>query len=267
MLLKSSELADYIKAQQVQAVRSLQHTGIKPKLAIVQAGTMVVSDTYVRLKQAYGQDIGVEVERYDTDTSNLVDTIQRLNGTDSIHGIIVQLPLPESIDTGEVLNRIDSVKDVDGLGAESAFDPATPTAILWLLSEGNVELDSKTIGVIGHGRLVGAPLVRILKASGHEPLIADKETGDVAELMRECDVVITATGRPGLITPDMVHSGQVIIDAGTSSEDGSLVGDVDSSLYERSDLKISPVPGGVGPLTVAALFANVIEAFKRQGRG
>lgn len=264
MLLNGSELAGYIKAQQAQAVRSLQHTGRVPRLAIIACGMDTPSRKYVELKQRYGDDIGVSVEVLSSTPDELEKTIEQVNTDALIHGAILQLPVPKGVDVDRILNQIKPEKDVDGLGKSAQFVAATPTAILWLLSAYNVELLGQQVGVIGQGRLVGSPLIRILEASGVAPMVVDKEQGSLSELMATCTVVITATGQPGLITPDLVRAGQVIIDAGTASEGGSLVGDVDPKLYEREDIKVSPVPGGVGPLTVCALFANMIEAFKRQ---
>ncbi len=262
MLLKGSEIAGYIKVAQAQTVRSFQYTGKQPQLAIINCGDRVVSSKYIELKQQYGEDIGVGVSKYDVEPNDLIKQIEKLNKDPETHGIIVQLPLLEGIDTDKILDSIDPQKDVDGLGDNSVFDPATPTAILWLLAGYNIDLEGKEIGVVGLGRLVGASLVKLLESSGHKPIVCDEDSGNLEELMETCDIVITATGQPKLITNKLIRPNQVIIDAGTSNDNGSLVGDVDPSTYERNDIKISPVPGGVGPLTVCALFANVVEAFK-----
>ena len=264
MQLRGDELAGFIKEQQARMVRSLQYTGKKPKLAVVVNNKEVVSSKYISFKGKYGEDIGVSVERHDVDSENLTSVVARLNEDEAVHGVIVQLPLADDADTEVVLNSVAPGKDVDGLGEGAEFTPATPTAILWLLSGHGIELSGKNVGVIGRGRLVGAPLLKMLEESGHNPKWCDKEEGSIEQVMAESDIVISATGSPGLITEDMVLPGQVIIDAGTTSSGGSLIGDVESSLYDRDDIKVSPVPGGVGPLTVCALFGNLIEAFKRQ---
>lgn len=142
----------------------------------------------------------------------------------------------------------------------SWFDPATPMAILWLLSGYNVELAGKHILLIGRGKLVGAPLERMLRNSGHEVFVADRGTPDLKAESLKADVIITAAGSPAILFPDMVKQGAVVVDAGVASEDGKTVGDVAPELYNRDDLTITPAKGGVGPLTVCALFDNVIRA-------
>ncbi|MEX0934418.1 MAG: bifunctional 5,10-methylenetetrahydrofolate dehydrogenase/5,10-methenyltetrahydrofolate cyclohydrolase [Candidatus Saccharimonadales bacterium] len=267
MLLKGSELSGYIKAQQAQMVRSFSYSGKKPQLDIISVNTEVVSSKYIELKQQYGEDIGVVVNHHKVEANNLVDTISGLNNNPDSHGIIVQLPLPEDIKTNDINNILDNIdprKDVDSLGSSSVFDPATPTAILWLLAGYDIDLNDKRIGVVGQGRLVGKPLTKILTQSGYQPMICDEDSSNLEELMEQSDIVITATGQPGLITSELVKKGQIIIDAGTADDNGSLVGDVEESVYSREDIKVSPVPGGVGPLTVAALFANVVAAFRNQ---
>lgn len=277
MLLDGRELAEFIKERQAQSVRSFQHLKSRPHLAIVQCSdntvssnkevvsstsSSLVSSKYVKIKQDYGSDVGVDVSLHRPATEELIDLIQRLNEDDSIHGIIVQLPLPKDLDTDAVLNQVDPGKDVDGLGADSLFDPPTPTAILWLLSCYDVELKGKRVAVVGQGRLVGTPLTHILQKSGVEVRTCDENTRNLAAETLKADVIITATGQPGLITGDMVKPGSYIIDGGTSDVSGGLTGDVSKDIYARKDLKISPVPGGVGPLTVCALFENLLAAFR-----
>lgn len=259
MLLNGQDLADYIKERQVHAVRG---ASITPVLAAVISGGHKPSEKYVALKQSYGEDIGIEVQvhRAEANQQDILQKIKQLNEDDDVHGIIVQLPLPEGFDTDVILNAIAPEKDVDGLGAASAFDAAAPMAILWLLGGYAVELKGKEILVIGQGRLVGAPLTAILKDSGYSVDTADESTTDLKQKALAADIIITATGSPGLIRKDMVKKGGVVIDAGTAEAGGKLVGDADPALYDEPDIKISPVPGGVGPLTVAVLFEHVIRA-------
>jgi methylenetetrahydrofolate dehydrogenase (NADP+) / methenyltetrahydrofolate cyclohydrolase len=177
-----------------------------------------------------------------------------------VHGIIVQLPLQDPSRTDEIVNLVAPSKDVDALRKESQFEPATPMAILWLLSGYNIDLMGKKILLIGRGKLVGAPLEKILKDSDHDVSIVDREVADMADRAKQADVIITATGSPALLYPDMIKSGAVVIDAGVASEEGKTVGDLAPEVYERDDLTITPRKGGVGPLTVCALFENVIRA-------
>jgi methylenetetrahydrofolate dehydrogenase (NADP+)/methenyltetrahydrofolate cyclohydrolase len=188
-----------------------------------------------------------------------------LNSDKSVHGIIVQLPLEDPSKTDEIINLVAPSKDVDALGTKSSFEPATPMAILWLLSGYNIELGmGKKILLIGRGKLVGAPLEKILKMSGYQVEVIDREIPDLAAKTKAADIIITATGSPALLYPDMIKRGAVVVDAGVASEEGKTVGDLAPDVYERNDLTITPEKGGVGPLTVCALFENVIRAAQQQ---
>jgi methylenetetrahydrofolate dehydrogenase (NADP+) / methenyltetrahydrofolate cyclohydrolase len=260
-LLNGSELAGFIKQRQGHEVRSLtQAHGIVPKLAIVQVKDDPVINTYVRLKKRYGDDIGVAVESYHPTQSDVAAVIEGLNKDPEVHGIIVQLPLSDPSETDTIVNMVSPDKDVDALGKAPHFEPATPMAILWLLAGYNVDLRGKKVLLIGKGKLVGAPLEKILKNSEVDVVVADRSTEDLQQETLGADVIITATGSPAILYPDMIKQGAVVVDAGVASEDGKTVGDVAPELYERNDLTITPEKGGVGPLTVCALFENVIRA-------
>jgi methylenetetrahydrofolate dehydrogenase (NADP+)/methenyltetrahydrofolate cyclohydrolase len=262
-LLNGRELAGFIKERQAHQVRALiQAWHVTPKLAIIVTVDHPAIDTYIRMKEQYGTDIDVAVEVYRIEQKEVAETIKRLNADDTVHGIIVQLPLADPDQTEEIVNFVDSNKDVDALGKQAAFDPATPMAILWLLAGYNIDLQhGKHVVLIGRGRLVGAPLERELLASGVNVTVADRDTTNMRELCLEADVIITATGSPGVLTSDMIKQGAVVVDAGTAGEQGKVTGDLDPSIYEqRDDLTITPQKGGVGPLTVCALFENVIRS-------
>lgn len=262
--LNGSELAGFIKERQAYQVRGLiQAHHVMPKLAIVQTVHMPIIDTYVNLKKKYGADIRVEVDSYVIDQQEALRTIKALNNDPTVHGIIIQLPVAEPSQTEELVNAVDPVKDVDGLGKESNFDPATPTAVNWLLAGYNVELRDKKIVIVGRGRLVGEPLSRMFRDSGLSVEVADKHTEDLKALTRTADVLITATGQPGLIKSDMIQPGAVVVDAGVATDAGKLVGDLAADVHDRADLSITPPKGGVGPLTVCALFENVIQAARQ----
>jgi methylenetetrahydrofolate dehydrogenase (NADP+) / methenyltetrahydrofolate cyclohydrolase len=264
-LLNGSDLSGYIKERQAQAVRRLVGTrGITPKLAIVQCLDDPVINTYVRLKKEYGADIGVEVEPSFVDQADIATHLEKLNTDLSIHGIIVQLPLPDPLQTEAVVNMVLPQKDVDALGTKASYDPATPTAILWLLNGYNIDLASKKIVLVGRGKLVGAPLEKMLLASEYEVEVVDRSTENLAEAIKNADVVITATGSPAVVTADMLKLGAVVVDAGVASESGKTVGDLGEDVYSRDDLTLTPQKGGVGPLTVCALFENVIRAANEQ---
>lgn len=262
--LNGSELAGYIKERQAKQVRALRQAHhIFPKLAIVQTIDDPVIDMYVRLKRRYGEDILVDVELHKIDQSKALETIKKMNADETVHGIIVQLPLAEPSQTDELVDAVEPAKDVDALGKDATLDPATPMAINWLLTGYGIELSQKKIVVVGNGRLVGAPLAEMWRNSGYDVTVADISTENIPELVRSSDVVVSAAGSPGLITSDMLRPDTVVVDAATSSEDGKIVGDVASEVRERHDLAITPEKGGVGPLTVTALFDNVIRAAQK----
>lgn len=278
-ILNGAELAGYIKENQAHQVRSLQAKGIQPRLVIIRDNDQPVIAKYVNLKQRYGSDIGVIVEDWLVD--NVPEAIRRANKDKDVHGIIVQLPLKDISLTDSVVEKISSEKDVDGLATDihlvnnakndyssgdilseekkPCFESATATAINWLIAGYDIKMDGRKIAIVGHGRLVGTPLERMWKDSGYDVHIFDKGD-DLAEL-RDFDIIVSATGVPHLIKDEMVRPGAVVVDAGTASEGGVLVGDIEDAVRERNDLTaITPKVGGVGPLTVAALFEHVLRS-------
>ncbi len=259
-VLNGSDLAGFIKERQAQQVRGLrQAQDIFPKLAIIVTIDHPAIDVYVRMKQRYGADVLVDVEVHRVDQEAVPALIKQLNADDAVHGIIVQLPLKNPDATDMIVNLVAPGKDVDALGKDAALDPATPMAILWLLAGYNVTLTGKEIVLVGRGKLVGAPLEQMLLASGQNVRVLDSDD-DIAAGLKTADIIVTATGVPSLITADMIKQGAVVVDAGTASEQGKIVGDLASDVYERDDLTITPTKGGVGPLTICALFDNVIRA-------
>lgn len=259
-ILNGQEIAGFIKERHAHQVRSLVADKIYPKLAIIQTKDDPVINTYVRLKKEYGSDIGVEVEEHITLQSEVPRILNKLSIDESVHGIIIQLPLAEPSETDEIVNLVNPKKDVDGLGDKSLFEPATPMAILWLLNGYNIELRGKNILLVGKGKLVGAPLEKMLKKSELNVSVIDQEIGDIKDRALKADIIITATGSPAILYPDMIKTGAVVVDAGVASESGKTVGDLAPEVYERDDLTLTPPKGGVGPLTVCALFENVIRS-------
>jgi methylenetetrahydrofolate dehydrogenase (NADP+)/methenyltetrahydrofolate cyclohydrolase len=260
-LLNGKELAGYIQQRQMREVRELKQAHhINPKLAIVVTVDDPVINVYIRLKKNYGAELDVEVDIHRVDQSEIRELLNALSNDSTVHGIIVQLPLENPDQTSEIVEMIAAEKDVDGLGSKAILDPATPMAILWLLAGYNVDLNGKSVLLIGRGKLVGAPLERMLLDSGVNVSVVDKNTPDVKAESLLADVIITATGHPAVLKSDMIKEGAVVVDAGVASEGGKTVGDVDPVVYERNDLTITPIKGGVGPLTVCALFENVVRA-------
>ena len=270
-ILDGRELSGFIKERQAKQVSALKSQGVKPCLLILRDSDNPVIVKYVELKKQYGEDIGVEViDGFypEASTEELIEVIKKNNQDVSVHGMIVQLPLLEDKNTEEVVNVISPEKDVDGLSNyegredERVFDSATATAINWLLAGHNIDLASKKIAIVGRGKLVGAPLIRMFSNSGYDLEVFHR--GSDFSKLSDFDVIITATGNPGLISSEMVKPGAVVVDAGTASEGGHLVGDINEEIRERSDLEaITPKVGGVGPLTVTVLFEDVLKAAEK----
>lgn len=259
--LNGSELAGFIKQRQAHQVRALrQAQGVEPKLAIVVTVDNPVIETYMRLKKRYGSDILIDVDIHRLKQVEVKPTLNMLSKDNTVHGIIVQLPLEDPTQTEATVNLVAPGKDVDALGKKARFEPATPMAIMWLLAGHNVDLAGKRVLLVGRGKLVGAPLEAILKSSDIDVHVADRDTADLKREALEADVIVTATGRPAILSADMIKPGAVVVDAGVASESGKTVGDLAPEVYERDDLTITPKRGGVGPLTVCALFENVIRA-------
>ena len=257
-ILNGRELADFIKVRQAKQVRALRQAHkVIPKLAIIQTTDNPVIDSYVALKRAYGADILIEVEVYKIDQASAEGVIDRLNDDPSVHGMIIQLPLADPAQTDTLVSCVAPAKDVDGLGANAILDCATPLAIDWLVTGYGIDLAGKNIAIVGNGRLVGAPLARRWQSSGYTVTVIDQ--GDETQL-DTYDVIVTATGVPGRVQSRDVKPGAVVIDAGTAAEHGKIVGDVAADVRARDDISLTPEKGGVGPLTVAALFDNVIRA-------
>lgn len=263
-ILNGLELAAFIKERQAHVVRALHQSGhVQPKLAIVVTIDHPVINVYMRMKKKYGADLMVDVDIHQVKQADAPTLLEQLNADPAVHGIIIQLPLEKPEETDKIVNLVAPEKDVDALGAHAKFDPATPMAILWLLAGYNVDLQGKKVLLVGRGKLVGAPLERMLKASGIDARVADRSTKDLKAEALEADVIITATGSPAILYPDMIKQGAVVVDAGVAGEEGKTVGDLAPEVYERDDISVTPTKGGVGPLTVCALFENVILAARR----
>ncbi len=252
-LLDGADLAGFIQTRHAQIVDSLDR---RPRLAILYCGDQAATERYIRAKQIYGEAIGVEVVSEKVEPDVLIKKIMQLNADTEVTGIIVQLPLPSQTLTAEMLKTIDPAKDVDGLTERSPFEAATPKGILWLLAGYNIDLNGKIV-IVGQGRLIGKPLAGSLEASGRDVVRCDESTPDLAQVVNSSDIIISATGKPKLITSAMAKQGAVVVDA------GSPASEVDDDLRSRSDLTITPNPGGVGPMTVAALFDNLLIAAQK----
>lgn len=260
-MLNGRELADFIKSRQLRQVRNLrQEHRIIPKLCIIESEhASPVIETYVRMKQRYADDVLIEVEIVKCPARVMPEKIKAANADESVHGIIVQLPIDDEAVTDEVVNGIAATKDVDGLSREAKFTSATAEAIDWLLVGYNIELVGKQIALLGRGRLVGAPLEKMWRERGLNVRSFSKSDIDHGYISTS-DVVVTATGAPGALKTAMLKPRAIVVDAGTASEEGVIIGDIDNDVRDRDDLTITPEKGGVGPLTVAVMFDHVIQA-------
>jgi methylenetetrahydrofolate dehydrogenase (NADP+)/methenyltetrahydrofolate cyclohydrolase len=225
---------------------------VRPRLAIVHLSPDRAADIYVGLKQRFGESIGVAVEVLRPATGELEAVIARLNTDPGIHGIIIQLPLPQDVSTLALLAQVDPVKDVDGLNPDSSFVTAGPRGIMELLAAYRVELSGARVALLGTGQLMGRRLQQLLVAAGAQVEAFNLERPPDPTVLRRSGIIIGATGQRFLITSRDVAAGSVVIDATGV--------DTDPALQRRDDIRITPTTGGVGPMTVAALFENLLEA-------
>jgi methylenetetrahydrofolate dehydrogenase (NADP+)/methenyltetrahydrofolate cyclohydrolase len=250
--------------------------GVRPGLATVLVGDDPASHVYVRMKREDGAQVGIDSYHHepggDVSAEDLATLLASLNADERIHGILLQLPLPDHLDDAAMTALIDPAKDVDGLhpmnagllvlGRESLV-PATPRGVMELLRHAGVELEGARAVVIGRSQLVGKPLAALLLAANATVTQCHSRTRDLAAVCREADVLVAAVGSPQLVTADMVGHGAVVIDVGTNRTDDGLVGDVDFEAVREKARAITPVPGGVGPMTRAMLLSNVVKAARR----
>lgn len=260
MILDGNKIRDKRKELLKQKVLELSNT---PKLAIIQIGDRPDSNSYIKRKIDFGAEIGVKVELFKFEENfgqdNLINEIEKLNQDESVNGMILQLPLPESYDANLITSKISLEKDVDGLNPSSKFLSATARGIFTLLEEYEINISGQKALVIGQSDLVGKPVAKKFSELGATVDTADINTQNLQEKTLDADIIVVAVGSPKLITKDFVKEGQVIIDVGINFVDGKLCGDVDFNEVEPIVHAISPVPGGVGPMTVLSLFENLIS--------
>jgi methylenetetrahydrofolate dehydrogenase (NADP+)/methenyltetrahydrofolate cyclohydrolase len=276
-LLDGAAIAQQVYSQLEQRVRTLHGRGVRPGLAVILIGDNPASNIYIRNKVQTCAKAGVysEVHRFGADCSEgeVLDMLLRLNADPNIHGILVQLPLPAHLDTERVLQSIAPGKDVDGfnwtnLGAMVAghtrLAPCTPLGVITLLKHAGIEIEGRNAVVVGRSTIVGKPLALMLISGGATVTVCNSKTRDLRQHTSLAEILVVATGNPGLITGDMIKPGAVVIDVGINRlPDGRLVGDVDFESVKVTASYITPVPGGVGPMTVAMLIANTVAAAER----
>lgn len=272
--LISQKTKDEVRAKALE----LSAKGVKPGLAVILVGDDKASQTYVASKEkaSIACEIASFIYRLSTDTNEetLINLIKDLNSNDQIDGILVQLPLPRHIDENAVLKAIDPRKDVDGFSAVNVgnlvsgldgFVPCTPLGIMRLFAEYGVDLVGKNALVIGRSNIVGKPMANLLLNASATVTIAHSKTKNLAEISRAADIIVVAIGRPNFLRADMVKDGAVVIDVGINRlEDGRLVGDVNFDEVAPKCELITPVPGGVGPMTIAMLLSNTIKSAQKR---
>jgi methylenetetrahydrofolate dehydrogenase (NADP+)/methenyltetrahydrofolate cyclohydrolase len=281
-LIKGMPIANKIREEIVARVEELKSKGITPKLAVIMVGDDEASVVYARSKEMVGAKLGIEVELTvkpaNTSEKNVLALIDQLNMDKNIHGILVELPLPKHIGKETVMTRLDPKKDVDGvhpvnrgylLGGQEdlALIPATPLACVELLARAGVDLTGKRVALVGRGDTVGRPLASLLIKRNATITVCHTRTVDIPSITRSSEIVVVAAGRAGLVTGDMLSTGQVVIDAGINAKDGGgIIGDVDFEAAEKIVKAITPVPGGVGSLTSTIIMNNLIKAVVLQGK-
>jgi len=273
-LIDGKAVAAALRASLAPRVAALAARGVRPGLAAVLAGDDPASRIYVRNKMRACTETGLhsEVHEFPADVSEaaLLDRIARLNADSRVHGIIVQLPLPPSLESARALAAVSPAKDVDGFHAENlgalvqgrpGFVPGTPAGVMRLLEHAGVPLAGRRAVVIGRSAIVGKPMALLLLQRDATVTICHSKSADLAALAREADVLVAAAGRPKLVTASMVKAGACVIDVGINRRaDGRIEGDVDFDAVKEVAGWITPVPGGVGPMTVAMLIANTVQA-------
>ena len=273
-ILDGKAVALAVRKEWKQRVIQLKQRGLIPGLAVIIVGNNPASRVYVRNKIKACHEVGLHSELFelpeDTSEAHLLSTIESLNQNTSIHGILVQLPLPPHIDVNKVLETIDVDKDVDGfhlynLGALMAgntiFPPCTPYGVQCLLEYTKIPIEGQNAVIVGRSNIVGKPMALMLLQKNATVCICTSKTRDLKQFTSLADILVVATGKPNLITADMVKPGAVVIDVGINRlADGSLVGDVDFNGVKEVAGYITPVPGGVGPMTITMLVANTVIA-------
>ena len=278
VIIDGKELAKKIRANLKIECDELKNKKINPKLAVIMLGDDPASKVYVRNKSKACEDVGIEYKEYllntNTTQKELIKLIEELNQDKTINGILLQSPIPANLDINEAFRTISPQKDVDGFNPvnvgklvlnQDTFVSCTPYGIMKMFEEYNIDLNGKNVVILGRSNIVGKPLMNCCLNKNATVTICHSKTQNLAEKAREADILISAIGKAQFVTADMVKENAVIIDVGINRlENGKITGDVDFENVKEKASYITPVPGGVGPMTIAMLMNNVIKAAKRQ---
>jgi len=276
LIIDGKATAAALRAEIAAEVNKLKERGITPGLAVILVGDDPASQTYVRNKQKACAEVGFYGEQInlpaDTTQEQLLAVVEELNNREDIHGILCQLPLPRGLDDSAVIAAIDPQKDVDAFHAENVghimigdqhFLPCTPAGVMELIHRSDITVEGKHCVVIGRSNIVGKPMAMLLLQENGTVTICHSRTRDLAAVCRQADILVAAVGRAKFVTADMVKPGATVIDVGINrDENGKLCGDVDYAAVEPIAGAITPVPGGVGPMTIAMLMKNTLTAAK-----
>jgi methylenetetrahydrofolate dehydrogenase (NADP+)/methenyltetrahydrofolate cyclohydrolase len=274
IILDGKALSQKIKNDLKQQAQSLKEKGVVPRLAVVIVGNDSASRIYVNAKKKACEEIGIISEEYaiaeNTTEQQLLELVEKLNNNEEVNGILVQLPLPGHINENAVINAISPDKDVDAFHPVNVgkimignydFLPCTPAAIMELISQSGIDTEGKECVVIGRSNIVGKPVAMLLLHSHGTVTICHSRTKNLAQVIKRADIVVAAVGRAEMITGDMIKDGAVVIDVGINRQEGKkIVGDVHFESCEKKAYAITPVPGGVGPMTIAMLMKNTIKS-------
>lgn len=278
IIIDGKELAKKIRANLKIECEELNKKGIKSKLAVIMVGEDPASKVYVRNKSRACEDVGIEYEEYLLDDKisqkDLIELIEKLNQDKTINGILLQSPIPASLDINEAFRTIIPEKDVDGFNPinvgklvlnQDTFVSCTPYGIMKMFEEYNIDLTGKNVVILGRSNIVGKPLIHCCLNKNATVTTCHSKTQNIKEITKNADIVISAIGKANFVTEDMVKENCIVIDVGINRlENGKITGDVDFEMVKEKASYITPVPGGVGPMTIAMLMNNVIKATRRQ---
>lgn len=277
-ILDGKKLAKEIRENLKKEVEVLKEKNIIPHFAVIMVGDNDASKVYVKNKSKACDEIGIEFKEYllpkETTQEELISLIKKLNEDKATNGILLQSPIPEPLNIQEAFNTIAPEKDVDGFNSynvgnlcigQDGFVPCTPLGIMRILEKYKIEIDGKKVAIIGRSNIVGKPMAQCMLAKNATVTICHSKTKELKKELQDADIIVAAVGRRNIVTNDLVKDGAVIIDVGMNRNDeGKLCGDVDFENVKEKASYITPVPGGVGPMTIAMLMENVVKAAKKQ---
>ena len=278
IIIDGKELAKKIRANLKIECEELKNKQINPKLAVIMVGDDPASKVYVRNKSKVCEDVGIEYKEYllssNTKQKELIELIEKLNQDKTINGILLQSPIPANLDINEAFRTISPQKDVDGFNPvnvgklvlnQDTFVSCTPYGIMKMFEKYNIDLTGKNVVILGRSNIVGKPLMHCCLNKNATVTVCHSKTQNLAQKAKEADILISAIGKAQFVTADMVKENAVVIDVGINRlENGKITGDIDFENVKEKASYITPVPGGVGPMTIAMLMNNVIKATKRQ---